>query len=171
MIPSYSLRCALATTGIFIAIKLANFLSHTQFSGIGAYSGLIALALTIVPLYFGIKYKRENELGGFINVRQVWIAGIIISLQSGILVALYTFIHYSYIDTEVTAHWIAEAKRLGTQEKKAEAEIQEAIVMVTEFYSPFKQATVALLGILGTGAVFSFILSTFLAKRLGDSEN
>ena len=138
---------------------------------LGAYSGLIALALTIVPLYFGIKHKRDNELGGYINIRQVWIAGIIISLQACILVALYTFIHYSYIDTEVIAHWVGEAKRLGAQDHKTEAEIQDAIVMVTEFYSPFKQATVAMLGILGTGAVLSFILSTFLVKKPGDTTN
>ena len=168
---SYSFRCALASTGIFIAIKLATFFTHTQFSGIGAYSGLIALALTIVPLYFGIKHKKDNELGGFITIRQVMIAGVIISIQACLLVALYTFIHYSYIDTEAVAHWTAEAKRLGAAEKKSDAEIQAAIVMLTEFYSPFKQATVALVGILGTGTVLSFMLSTFLIKNPASSQN
>ncbi len=171
MTVSYSFRCALASTGIFIAIKLANFFTHTQFTGIGAYSGLIALALTIVPLYFGIKHKRDHDLGGFITIRQVMITGVVISLQACAMVAIYNFIHYSYIDKEVIAHWTAEAKRLGAIEKKSDAEIQAVTDNLIEFYSPFKQATVALTGILGTGTVLSFILSTFLIKNPGSSEN
>ena len=162
---NFSLRCALLTTGIFIAVKLAAFFTHTQFTGIGAYSGLITLGLAGIPLFAGIKYKRDQEFGGFITIRQVMIAGVKISAQACILVALYTYLHYSYIDQEVISHWVGEAKRLGAQEHKSEAEIQEAIKMLTEFYSPFKQATVALLGILGTGTVLSFIFSTILVRK------
>lgn len=162
---SFSLRCALVTTVIFIAIKLAAFFTHTQFTGVGAYSGLITLGLAGIPLFAGIKHKRDHELGGFITIRQVMIEGVKISLSACLFVALYTFIHYSYIDRETIVHWIGEAKRLGAQEHKSEAEIQEAIKMLTEFYSPFKQSTVALLGILGTGTVLSFIFSTFLVRK------
>ncbi|MFI5164116.1 MAG: DUF4199 domain-containing protein [Bacteroidia bacterium] len=168
---NYSFRCALVSTGIFVAIKLSTFLTHTQFSGIGAYSGLIALALTGVPLYFGIRHKKNHELGGYITIRQVMIAGVVISLQACVMVAVYNFIHYSFIDKEVIAYWTAEAKRLGALEKKSDAEIQAAIIMLTEFYSPFKQATVALVGILGTGTVLSFILSTFFVKNPPVTEN
>ncbi len=162
---SFSFRCALLSAGIFIFIKLASFLTHTQFTGIGAYSGLIALGLNALPIFAGIKYKRNTELGGYISLRQAWLAGVVVSLQACLIAALYTYLHYSFIDTEVIAHWTGEAQRLGTKENKSEAEIQEAIKMLTEFYSPFKQATMALLGILGTGTVISFILSTFLIKK------
>jgi len=93
------------------------------------------------------------------------VAGVAISLQASLLAAIYTYLHYSFIDTEVLAHWTAEAKRLGAKENKSEAEIQAAIIMLTEFYSPFKQSTVALIGVLGTGAVLSFMLSTFLIRK------
>ena len=168
---SYSFRCALVSTGIFISIKLLTFFTHTEFSGIGAYSGLIALGLTIVPLFFGIKHKRDHELGGYITIRQVMIAGVIISLQACAMIAIYNFIHYSFIDKEVIVYWTNEAKRLGAQEKKSDTEIQAAIVMLTEFYSPFKQATVVLIGILGTGTVLSFLLSSFLIRKQPGSAN
>lgn len=162
---SFSFRCALLSAGIYIVIKLASFITHMQFTGLGAYSGLIALGLNAIPLYAGIKHKRDVELGGYITLRQSWMAGVVISLQACIFAAVYTYLHYSFIDMEVIQHWIAEAKRLGAQEHKSEAEIQDAINMLTEFYSPFKQATMAIVGILGTGAVLSFILSTFLIKK------
>lgn len=167
---SFSFKCALLSTAIFIAIKLATFITHTQFTGMGAYSGLIALGLTAIPLYSGIKHKRDQQLGGYITIRQVMIAGVGISIQACILVAIYTYIHYSFIDTEAIAHWTEEAKKMGAKENKSAEEIQAAIEMLTEFYSPFKQATAALTGILGTGAVLSFILSTFLVKKPENSE-
>ena len=74
--------------------------------------------------------QRHKRFWGFIAV-----AGVVISIQAGLLVALYTFLHYSYIDTEVIAHWTAEAKRLGALENKSEVQIQEAIKMLTEFYT------------------------------------
>src|SRR5436853_72210 len=98
---SYSLRCGLVSVGIFIAITLSAFFTHSQLSGIGAYSQLIALCLSVIPLYAGIKHKRDHELGGYITIRQVMITGVIISLQTCILAAIYTYLHYSYIDTDL----------------------------------------------------------------------
>lgn len=168
---SFSFRCALFAAAIFISIKLITFFTHTQFSGIGAYSGLISLALLSVPLFIGIKHKRDFQFGGYITLRKAMITGVAISIMSGIIIALYNYLHYRYIDTDVISYWAQEAKRLGTAEKKSEAEIQEAINMLKEFYSPFKQATVALTGVLGAGTVLSFILSTFLIKSAPESSN
>lgn len=168
---SYTFRCALFSAAIFIAVKLAVFFTHNQFSSAGAYAGLGSLALTVIPLYFGIKHKRDHELGGFITLRKATLTGIAISLLACLLIALYTFIHYTFIDKEVITYWINEARRLGLKENKSEAEIQAAITMLTEFYSPFKQATVALVGVLGTGTVLSFILATILVNKPFISEN
>ncbi len=162
---SQPFKFAALSAGIVVAVKLSSFFTHTQFSGIGAYSGLIALGLTGIPLYLGIKDKRDNELDGYITLRQIMIIGVLISIQASILVALYNYIHYSFIDLEVMKHWESEARRLGANENKSEKEIVAAIKMLKEFYAPFKQATVALTGVLGTGTVLSFILSSFLIRK------
>ena len=167
----FSFRCALLAAAIFISIKLITFLTHTQFSGIGAYSGLISLALLSIPLFIGIKHKRDVDFGGYITLRKAMIAGVAISIMSGIIISVYNYLHYKYIDTEVMSYWIAEAQKLGAAEKKSETEIQQAIDMLKEFYAPFKQATVALTGVLGAGTVLSFILSTFLIKHAPESSN
>ena len=162
---NYSFKCALLAAAIFISIKLTVFLSHNEFSGIGAYSGLISLFLLCIPLFIGIKHKRDIESGGYITIRQVMITGVFISAISAVIIAAYTFIHYQFIDLEIIPYWVAEAKRLGANEHKSEAEVEQAIVMLKEFYSPFKQATVVLTGVLGIGTVLSFILSTMLIRR------
>ena len=164
-------RYSLLAVVLFISIKLTVFLSHSEFSGIGVYTGLISLFLLCIPLFLGIKHKRDHELAGYITIRQVMVTGIAISAMSGLLIAAYTFIHYKYIDMDVIEHWVSEAKRLGVNEHKSEAEIEQAIVMLKEFYSPFKQATVVLTGVLGVGTVMTFILSTLLVKRDPAAEN
>ena len=171
MKPSYSLRCALLAAAIFISIKLLVFVLHAEFSGIGIYSGLISLALLSIPLFLGIKHKRDSELGGYITIRQVMIAGVFISALTSLIVAAYTFLHYKFIDLDVISYWTEQAKVLGAKEHKSAAEIEDAIIMLQDFYSPFKQATGVLTGILGVGTVMSFMLSTFLAKRGPASEN
>ena len=168
---SYTFRCALLASVLFIAVKLTVFFTHTQFTPTGAYVGLLSLGLIIIPLFLGIKYKRDHQLGGFITLRRATLTGVAISVLACLLVALYTFVHYTFIDKEVITYWTNEARRLGAKENKSEAEIQAAITMLTEFYSPFKQATVALIGVLGTGTVLSFILATFLAKKPDISDN
>ena len=165
MSPGHSLRYALLAAAIFISIKFSVFLSHSEFSGIGIYAGLFPLFLLSIPLYLGVKHKRDNELGGYISIRQVMVTGVLISAIASVLVAAYTYIHYKYIDLNVIAYWTDQAKTLGAKEHKSEAEIEQAIVMLQEFYSPFKQATVVLTGVLGTGTVLSFILSTFLVRK------
>ena len=168
---SFLFRCALSSSAIYIAIKLSVFFTHSQFTGIGIYSGLISLALLGIPLFIGIKHRRDSELGGYIYLRQIMITGVVISLMSSLIISIYTYVHYKFIDKDSIAYWIEEAKQLGANEKKSELEIQQAIQMLTEFYSPFKQATVALTGVLGTGAVMSFMFAAFLIKRPPASEN
>ena len=162
----YSFRFVLLSAAIYIFINLTVYFTHHQFSGIGAYSRLISLALLGIPLFAHIKHKRDLELGGFISLRQVMVAGVALSLMTCSLIAVYTYIHFKFIDQEVISYWISEAKRSGLKEKKSPEEIQAAIVMLTEFYSPFKQSTVVITGVLGTGTILSFIFSTFLVRRL-----
>ena len=164
---SFSFKCALVSAGIFIAIKLATFFTHTQLIGVGTYANLIALGLTSIPLYIGIKQKRDKELGGYITLRQSFLAGVAISLQASLFAAIYTYLHNSFIDTEVIAYWTQEAKRVGAEMHKSETEIQSFI----DFYSPFHQAIAALMGILGAGALLSFIISTILVRKADDIES
>ena len=164
---SFSLKCALLSAAIFIAIKLATFFTHTQLVGNGTYANLISLGLTAIPLFIGIKHKRENELGGYITIRQAFVAGVAISLQASLLAAIYTYLHNTFIDTEVIAYWTKEARRVGAELHKSEAEIQSFI----DFYSPFNQATAALMGVLGAGAVLSFMISTILVRKQDELEN
>ena len=161
----YSFRCALLYAALFIAIKLSVFFTHAQFISIGAYAPLIALTLIVIPLYFGIKNKRDQELNGFISLREVMKTGFFISFISSLLISVFIFIYYQYIDREIVTHWIAEAQRLGVKENKSADEIKTAIETLTRFYSPFNQVTGVLTGVLGVGIVLSFILSSFLVRR------
>lgn len=162
---SYSVRCALLAAGIIIFIKLAVFFTHSQFSGIGIYSGVISLGFLVVPLSFGIKHRRDYELQGFISLKQVMATGLYISAIACVIVAAFNFIYFKFIDHEIISHWQEEVKMLGEKEHKSASDIQGAIDSLTNFYSPFNQATGSLTGALGVGVVFSFIISSFLSKR------
>ena len=155
---------------IVIAIRLSVYFTHSQFSQFGIFSGLISLALLIVPLVLAIK-NRKNELEGFITLRQVMSVGLGISVISGITVCVFTYLYFQFIDHETLAQLIIQSEDFMHKANKPQTEIDVQIIALKEFYAPLKQATGTLTGILISGLILSFISSTFLVKNPPASEN
>lgn len=163
-------RYALLASAIVISIKLLVFFTHAQFSAPGIYSGLIALSLMIVPLVLAIKGLRD-ENGGYITLKEVMKAGMGISILSGAVISAFTFLYYKFIDHETLAHLITRTEAFMLKENKPQAEIDTQVAALKEFYSPLKQATGVLTGVLIAGLILTFISSTFLVKNPPAQEN
>lgn len=168
---SSSIKYALLAALLVIGCKLIVFFTHSQFTAIGIYSGLISLLLIVVPLFLAIKNKRDNELGGFIVLKEVMKVGLGISVISGLIVCVFTFLYYKFLDHETLAQLISQTEDFMKKENKPQNEIDAQIIALKEFYAPVKQATGVLTGILISGLILSFILSTFFVKRNPASEN
>ncbi|HEY4799142.1 MAG TPA: DUF4199 domain-containing protein [Bacteroidia bacterium] len=163
-------KYSLIASVIVIIPKLVVFLTHSQFVGIGVYSGLISLLFISIPLIFAIRNKR-NELGGFIRLREVMNVGLAVSVISGLIIAAFNFIYYKFIDHETLAQLIIRTEDALKAVKKNQSEIDVEINALKEFYSPFKQATGVLTGVLTAGVILSFLSSTFLVKNPPSQEN
>ena len=159
------LKYALIAAGLVIAAKLIIFFTHTQFTGIGIYSGLFSLFLISVPLFMAVKNRRDKELGGYISLMEIAKIGLGIAVITGLIIAVFTYMYYKFIDHEILSHLIEQTKQLGIEQKRTQAEIDTELKALNDFYEPFHQATGVLTGILISGIVFSLIASTFLLKN------
>ncbi|MBI3502735.1 MAG: DUF4199 domain-containing protein [Bacteroidetes bacterium] len=164
-------KYSLLASFLVIAVKLLVYFTHTQFSAIGIYSGLLSLLLLTVPLFLAIKNRRDNELGGFITLKEVMKVGLGISVISGLIICAFTFLYYKFIDHETLEQLITRTTDFMHKENKTSYEIEIELTALKEFYSPFKQATGVLTGILISGLILSFILSTFFVRRNSANEN
>jgi hypothetical protein len=160
-----SLKYPLLAAFFVIAVRLIVYLTHSQFSPMGRYSGILALALLSIPLGLAIKEKRDKELGGFISLKQVMKTGLFVSVLASLMVALFNAIYFKFMDHEILAYWLIESKKSLHELKASEEDIKKAHDYLTDFYSPFSQAMGGLTGVLGVGVVLSFILATFLMKN------
>lgn len=165
------LRYAFIAAFLVIGCKLIVFFTHSQFTTFGIYSGLISLVLIIIPIFLAIKYKRDKELGGFITLKEVMKTGLFIAVIAGLLNAVFIFFYYKFIDHETLAQLTEQTESFMKKANNPQSEIDIQIISLKEFYSPFKQATGVLTGVLVAGILLSFICSTFLVKNPTAAEN
>ena len=162
---SQTVRYSLLASVLVISIKLIVFFTHAQFTTAGRYSGILALALLAIPLTQAILHRRDKELNGFITLKQVMRTGLFVCVAASLIVALFNYIYFRFIDHEILAYWLTESEKSLREAKASEEDVKKAHDYLTDFYSPFSQATGGLTGVLGVGAVLSFILSTFLMRN------
>ena len=162
---SSSIKYALFAALLVIGCKLIVFFTHSQFTTIGRYSGILALALLTIPLALAIIHKRDKEPNGFISFKQVMRTGLMVCIIASLIVAVFNYIYFKFIDHEILAYWLVESEKSLHELKSSEEDILKAYNYLTDFYSPFSQAMGGLTGILGVGAILSLILSTFLVKN------
>ncbi|MBI4947673.1 MAG: DUF4199 domain-containing protein [Bacteroidetes bacterium] len=166
-----SIKYALLGACLVIATKLTVFLTHSQFTTLGRYSGVFALAFLSIPLVLAIINRRDTELKGFIALKEVMRTGLFVCVIASMIVALFNYIYFRFIDHEILAYWLVESERSLRELKGSEEEIKKAQDYLTDFYSPSSQAMGSLTGVLGVGAVLAFILSAFLVKNPPSAEN
>ena len=63
--------------------------------------GYIFMVIQIVILYFLVKSYRDNYMHGMISFGQALGAAIIICLYYSIIIALFTYILYAFIDPDL----------------------------------------------------------------------
>lgn len=157
----YSLSAAL----IVIAIKLIIYFSHLQLTPVGVFLSIFSLVLMGIPLALAMKNKRENELNGFLTLKQAMRVGLGISIIAGIIVGLFAYIQFRFIDHDTLPMILEKTITDMHKENAVQSQIDNEIIFKKDFYSPFNQAKGALIGVLGAGFLISFISSTFLIKN------
>ena len=118
-----------------------------------------------------MKERRDQEQNGFITLKECMKAGMTVSLIAGLIVMVFTFIYYAWVDHEIQKFYKDLTEAHMKSDGRSKEEIGQAMTSIAEFYSPFRQATYVLMFTLITGAILSFICSTFLVKQPDESSN
>ncbi len=118
-----------------------------------------------------MKKKRDQELGGFISLKECMKVGLIVSLIDALIVMVFTYIYYGWIDGEIVKFYQEVAEMQLKSEGKTPGEIAMARDAWAEYFTPFKQATNILMFTLLMGGIFSFICSTFVVRHPEEESN
>lgn len=129
-----------------------------------AWNYLSYLILLAGLVWTQINY-RDKYFGGFIEYGKVFMIGMLTSLFISIIVALYTFVFFKYIDPGAMEEAVSIAEKKMMDKGLSDQEIEQGLAMMQKFQSVGMYTFFALIGNFIFGVIFSLITSIFIKKE------
>lgn len=155
----YGLILALLSILLTVILYVADLLTNPSISMI---SGLLYMIIFIVVTVLAIRSYKTEQRNGQLTLGKGFLVGIITSLVASIIVMIFTYILYAFIDPD-----LLEAQMEMTQEMMenmgfmSEDQIEEAMDSARANATPFKTA-LNQLGLVCCGGVVSLITALVL---------
>ena len=127
--------------------------------------GYVFMIIQIVLLYFLLKSYRDNFLHGQIPFGKSVGAGVIICLYYSAIMAVFTYILYTFIDTGLTAKQLAMTEDMMLKKGLPQDALDAAMAMQAKFMKPGIMSFFVLLGGVIWGTVLSLLVSIFVKKE------
>lgn len=159
---TYALIMTIAGAVLNLLLYFTGF--QTEKLATGQHIQWVGFIIMFVLLWLGIKAVREESAGKYLSYGKGVGTGVLISLYSGLMSAVYTYIHFKFVNTEfvdynmelVRAKW-AEAGMGADQMEKAEG-------FTRMFMGPVSMAIMTPIMVVFFGLIFALIISIFLKR-------
>ena len=127
--------------------------------------GYVFMGIEAVILYFLLKSYRDNYKHGQITFGESVGAGVIICLYYSLIMAVFAYLLYSFIDTGLVAKQLAFAEETMQKKGLPQASIDAAMTIQEKIMKPAIMAPLSILGNMLWGVVLSLIVSIFVRKE------
>ena len=143
---------------------------QTEKLATGQYFQWIPLVLNIVVLWLGIKAVREEIEGKYLTYGQGVGAGTLISLYSGLMSAVYTYIHFKFVNPNFFDYQVVQMREKWAAKGLTDGQMEQAESMMRKFSGPGIYAISTPIIVVFIGVILSLIIAAFL-KRNPPAEN
>jgi hypothetical protein len=127
--------------------------------------GYIFIVVQIGMIFFLLKSYRDNYMHGQITYGQSLGAGMIIFLYSSIIVAVYTYLLYTVIDSGLVTKQMAFQEAEMVKRGIPQASIDAGMAMQAKLLKPAIIAPLSILGSMFWGLIVSLLISIFIRKE------
>ena len=153
VIIKFSIIYALANIGIALILYILEIIDRNW------SVMLLSLAVNAAILFFAMKSRKNDTLNGFMSLGQGFGTGMLILLLGGFITSIYTYVFYSFIDTEFMSKMMEISKAEMLKKDMPEEQIEQALEMSKKFMTPIMMSIFAYLGTLLFGLIISLILA------------
>ena len=156
-----------ASVPVAIAVILLSILYYVfDIDGRSSW-GYLTYAVLLAGIVWGVLQLRDKHFGGVITYGQSFAAGTLISLYTGAITAVYTFLFYKYFAPEQIQVLLekAEDEMYRKAPQLSDQEFEMAMAMTAKFMTPFWLSVTTLVGLLIIGLILSLIASIFLKRN------
>jgi hypothetical protein len=149
-----------------ILIMLIEHFTGLDVSPTGRYIGFLGMVGLIICMVMAMKTRREEEFEGKLTYGQGVGTGTLIAVVSGVIMAIYTYIHMAYIAPEVV-DFIKQNARTQMLERfhGNQAQTDQAMGYAQMWMGPVAQSLTVLIGSPIIGVVFSLINAILMKTK------
>jgi hypothetical protein len=146
-----------------VAAGVAMYLAGVYFFAWSIFISLLVLLLCIV---LGTRWYTAHYLKGEITYAQALLVGIVISLSTGVVYAIYNVVSISFF----YPHFLDDLVRLSVARAQARQQSSEVIALMKANITAPRIALANLIRLSVAGSCLSLIISLFLKGRKRDRQ-
>lgn len=137
---------------------------QTEKLATGQHLQWLGFVFMAVVLYLGIKAVREESPGQYLSYGKGVGSGVLISLFSGLMSAVYSFIHFKFVNTEFADYQLELIRAKWEQAGMSSAQMEQAEGMARMMMGPVVQAIFTPIMVTFFGLLLSLLISILLKR-------
>ena len=138
---------------------------QTEKLATGQYIQWIGFVIMFVILWLGLKAVREESEGKYLTYGKGVGSGVLISLYSGLMSAVYSFIHFKFVNPNFADYQIELIRAKWAAAGMSDAQMEKAEGFTRTMMTPVIQAIFTPIFIVIIGLIFSLIIAAFLKRN------
>jgi multisubunit Na+/H+ antiporter MnhC subunit len=158
----YALAWTLCTAIFMLLLYFTGY--QTEKLATGQHLNWLGLLIPIVLLYLGIKAVRDEKPAVAFTYGQGVGAGMVISVFAGLMGAVYSWFHFTFINTRFMDYTMDMIREKWSAAGMSAAQMDRAEGITRTMMSPIPQALIGLLFTLIIGLCISLIMAAILKR-------
>ena len=158
----YALILTIASAVLNLLLYFTGF--QTEKLAVGQQIQWLGFVIMIVVLFLGIKAVREESPGKYMGYGKGVGTGVLISLFSGLMSAVYTFIHFKFVNTEFVEYNMQLVHAKWEQAGMPAAQMEKADGITRMFMGPVAMAIMTPIMAVFIGLILSLIIAAILKR-------
>lgn len=138
---------------------------QTEKLATGQYFQWFGMVMMFVVLWLGIKAVRDEAPAKGLSYGQGVGTGTLISLYSGLMSSVYSYIHFKFINTEFADYQIALLRQKWEAAGLKDAQMEQAEKFSRMFMGPGFQAVMTPIFVTIFGVICALIIAAFLKRN------
>ena len=164
---SSSIKAVAFPYGFFLALYSILVLVLIYVLNVEQDNWIVAIfnaAITITIFVFALRQYKKNS-NGFITLSQALKVGLAVAAVSGLIAAIYAYVHYSFVYPEFSEKIYEQAVLQMEERNIPEAQQKTALEMTSFTTSPLFFSTMTLVSSLFFGFLISLITGLIIKRE------
>ena len=131
----------------------------------GQYFQWVPLVISILVLWLALKAVREENEGRYLTYGQGVGAGTLVCFFSGLMSAVYTYIHFKFINPNFTDYQVEFMRGKWAAKGLTDGQMEQAETMMRKFSGPGIYAIATPIMAVLFGLLISLVLAAILKRN------